>query len=427
VLLIPIGLGGSVLGTHVWAEYHYRAAETALEQYRLREARQHLEACLRVWPRSAPTRLLAARAARQSGDFAAAEKHLKVADLYQGDLPDEVIELEQHLLRAQRGDSQQILTYCQSLVAADHPQTPLILEAMAQGFVRQFRLAEAQVCLRVWLDRQPDNPQGLYLRAWVWEQRNNYVEAAADYRHLLKLMPENKDARLRLASCLVNLSRPAEAARHLERLRRHHPKNPLVLVRLAKCRHELGKQDQAIKLLDAVLAHEPPYPPALAVRGELALRTGDSAGAERWLRKAVALSPIDYKTHYLLHQALVQAGKTREARALEKKLKALREDIDRVRNIIVRDMTVRPHDPNLHYHIGKVLLRGGDTREGLHWLRSALKEDPRHQPTHQLLADYYLKIGRVGQSLRHRRLARAGKAGPPPNVSGSGLGETKGR
>jgi predicted Zn-dependent protease len=406
VLLLCIALGAWVVGAQIWALHHYWAAERALEIFQVTEARRHLDACVRVWPKCARTRLLAARAARTTGDLTAAEKHLQVAELYPGEVSADVIDLEHYLIKAQRGDSEAVLRYCRSLVAEDHPQTPLILEAMAQGYVRMFRLGEAQVCLRVLLDRQPDNPQGLYLRAWVWEQQSNHPEAAADYRHVLKVTGGNEDARLRLASCLFSMSQPADAARHLERLRRRHPKSQLILTRLARCRHELGQQEEAIRLLDLVLAHDPPFPPALVERGQLALQTGDPAGAERLLRQAVAASPIDYKAHFLLHQALAHQGKQEAAREAEKKLTALRSDIDRIRDIIGREMTARPHDPNLHYRLGEVLLRGGDTKESLRWLRSALREDPGHKPTHQLLADYYLKIGSVGRSLRHRKLAR---------------------
>ena len=47
----------------------------------------------------------------------------------------------------------------------------------------------------------------------------------------------------------------------------------------------------------------------------------------------------------------------------------------------------------------------GMTREGLDWLRTALRCDPRHRPTHQRLAAYYTEIGDQPQAAHHRLLA----------------------
>src|SRR5262249_7803146 len=90
-LLTVIGVGGTLIGLPLWAEYHYRLAQKALERYRLSEARAHLECCLRVWPSSFGVHLLAAQTTRRLEDLEAAEKHLARCQEIKGGLPPEVV------------------------------------------------------------------------------------------------------------------------------------------------------------------------------------------------------------------------------------------------------------------------------------------------------------------------------------------------
>jgi Tfp pilus assembly protein PilF len=61
------------------------------------------------------------------------------------------------------------------------------------------------------------------------------------------------------------------------------------------------------------------------------------------------------------------------------------------------------------YEIGRLFVATGDVEQAVYWLESVLREDPAHQPAHQLLADLYQRLGNAELSKRHRLLA-----GPPP-------------
>ncbi len=69
-----------------------------------------------------------------------------------------------------------------------------------------------------------------------------------------------------------------------------------------------------------------------------------------------------------------------------------------------------PHDAGLHYELGMIAFRSGSPKEGLRWLESALREDPRHLPTHRSMALYYQKAGQAGRAARHLEQVRAGEA-----------------
>ena len=58
------------------------------------------------------------------------------------------------------------------------------------------------------------------------------------------------------------------------------------------------------------------------------------------------------------------------------------------------------------FEAGSILLRVGEEEEGLRWLRSALRVDPTHRPTHRALADYYQRKGDKEQAEKHRKMGR---------------------
>jgi tetratricopeptide (TPR) repeat protein len=417
-LLALAGTGAGLLGLHLWGAYHYRAAGRDLERHHIAAAQEHLRACLWLWPTSAEVRLRAARAARQAEDFADAEEHLERCQRLLGH-SDEPLVLERALLQAQRGEPDSVLKYCQALVDKYDPATPLILEALARGYLRGDQLAQAEFTVTVWRERQPDSPQALLLAGVVREQRGATEAAVVYYHRALALDPDCDEARLRLARGLLETSQPAEAADHLEDLLRRQPHNPVLLTDLARCRHGLGRPDEAAALLDDVLARWDRFPPALTARGQVALQTGDAAGAERWLRQAAARAPMDYETQYLLHQALVLAGKEAEARQALEQANVLRADNNRLRDIAVVQLLHRPHDAGLLCEAGVILLRHGEAEDARRWLERALKEDPGHRPTHAALADYYERTGDHARAVGHRERARP-PAGTATASSGAG-------
>jgi tetratricopeptide (TPR) repeat protein len=404
-LVVLTGLGLSVPAFHLWAEYHFRAAEDALASYHPAEARRHLQQALRVWPHSAATHLLAARAARQLGDLEAAATHLEECFRSQG--TDAETRLELLLLRAQRGEMDSVAGRCRSLVVREDAASPLVLEALAAGYLRLYRLNEAEDCARLWAERQPDNPRAQVVRGWILEHWDARTEAADCYRRALKLDPENDEARSRLASVLLDRQRAAEAAPHLEYLVERQPDNLLLQVELARCRYQLGRPAEAAELLDRVLDRNPRLFHALVLRGQVALETGESARAADRLQRALVQHPGDYKAHFLLHQALLRLGRTDQAAKEDQQMRKALADLERFRDILRRKMSEAPRDPALHAEVGRLLLRAGYPAEGLRWLHSALALDPRQPRAHAALAEYYEALGSAGQAQRHRQLARS--------------------
>jgi tetratricopeptide (TPR) repeat protein len=405
-LLALIGIGGYITALYTWAQYNYWAAQRALERRDFTQARDRLERCLQVWPTSAATHFLAARAARRAGAYDDAERHLNACRQWNG-VP-EALELERALLRAQRGELPRVEGYLLHCVQKEHPDVLLILEALTRGYMKTYQLGQAIECLNGWLERQPDDVQALTWRGYAQDLVRRFDEALTDYRRAVELDPAAEEARLRLAELLLHSHQAQEALAHFEHLRHRRADSPVVLLGLARCRRELGQAEEARQLLETLLAKDPRDYLALTERGKLALEAGETVAAEAWLRQALAVSPAERETTYLLLQCLNRLGKKKEAEECQARLGEIDKDFKRIVEV-TREILRSPDNPALRCEAGTILLRNGQPKEGLRWLDSALQQDPRHPETHRTLADYYARAGQPDVAAQHRRLALQGR------------------
>jgi predicted Zn-dependent protease len=384
-----LSAAAALAAPQVRAWYHLRAARAELERYHNPQAVRHLRACLRVWPDDSDVLLLAARAARRARAYEEAEQCLERYQRARG--MDDAAAFERLLLSAERSVDR-VAGVCRRHVERHHPGTPLILEALTRGYLRQYRLGEARFCLDRWLKDEPDNAQALAMEGELHLDFEHARHAAAkSFRRAVRLDPEHEEARQGLAIALLEIKDFRGAAAHLEYLREVQPENVRVVVGLAECRYGLGRTAEALRLVDGVLEEYPHYPPALALRGRLALDGGDYAAAERLLREAIARNPAEHRARYHLMRCLHANGKIAEAERLKREIRQKDEDLKEFNRIVAHDMPRRPHDPALHTALGQLLLRSGYREEGLRWLSSALREDPGYEPARKALAEYHRK------------------------------------
>ncbi len=367
-------------------------------------------------PEAAQDQLQAARAARRAGNWAEAERRLKECERLHG--PAEAVALERKLLAAQRGDVAGVEKDLVDAVEKNHPDAVLILEALAQGYHEACRPRAEYAVLREWLERKPGDAQVLYrlgrardrlaLQAGAnWADRGSR-EATDYYRRAVEADPKQDDARLRLAEGLLEDNQPNEALEHFRRLRQRRPKDPAPLLGLARCEILLGRTEEGTKLLDQLLSDHPRDARVLRERGKVALQEGQAEKAEKWLRQAAAPAPADPYTAYVLCNCLQLAGKREEAAATLALFKNLQEGQKRL-NKSLAAAGESPRDPAPRAEAGAILLKMGEEEEGLRWLRSALRADPKHRPTHRALADYYQRKGDEERAEKHRKLGEAGR------------------
>jgi tetratricopeptide (TPR) repeat protein len=397
-------LAGAVylIGRQVWAYHHFREAKTALEGREFDPARAHFALCLEVWPTSAETHFLAARAARRAGVYDEADQHLKRSREL-GWVPG-ALDAEQAMLEAQRGEPEKVQSLLWTWIREDHAESLLMLEALTHGYMKAYNLPAAMLTLQEWLRRDPDAVQALYWRGEACERLHRYEEALADFRRAQELDPKRDDIRLRMASALVHAHRSAEATPHFEILYDHQPDNAAVLLGLARCRMEQGRPEEARALLDALLAAHPGDGLALGERGLVELEAGNAEEAERWLRQAVAVVPYERDIVYSFVQVLERRGKKEEADAWTARLNGIEQDLTRIAEVM-RVIIEDPRNPAPRHEAGTILMRNGQEQEGLRWLSNALSLDPHYRPTRLLLAEYCGKHDKPDEAAIHRRLA----------------------
>jgi Flp pilus assembly protein TadD len=408
--LVALGLLAVLLGVAVWrisvhtaAWSHFKQGKSALERENPTEALRQFSDCLQTWPEDAESHFLAAQAARRAGDLSTARRHLNEASRF--GWPHAAIEVEEALLRAASGDLAWGVHVLLQAAHENHPDSPEIVALLVPALLAEFRLVDADGLAAKWTELRPQLAKAWAYHADILERLGRKEQAVSALRQLVKLTPEDKQARLNLARLLIDLRRDeGEAAEHLEWLMSVDPKNPAVSVQLAACREVQGRPDEAISILDRSLVEHPSHAPTLHLRGRFEMNRGRPEAAREFLRRAVASAPADRELLYSYFLCVQQVGTPAEIRAAEEQWKQCDADLKRVAEL-GRAIATTPDDPNLRREMGELFLRNHREVDGLRWLDSALKIDPKHAPTHRVLADYYDRTGKADLAARHRNAA----------------------
>jgi tetratricopeptide (TPR) repeat protein len=405
--LLWLALGAMVLvaaAVNLWAWHHFREASRLVKQQQYAKAYEHYVDCLGVWRWSASTHFQAARTARRGNLYVEAERHLAESERLEGNMSSTTLPfaLERLLLQAQSGGISEVEDVLWQFVKKDTSETPIILEAMARGYVRMLRQGNALRCVLMLQEREPDNVEALVIQARIREDGGEPEEAIKEYRRALELNPERDDARQGLARILLP-DNPRKACSLYDEVLARQPDNQEALEGLAEAYRALGEPLKARSIFEGLLSKDPSHSKALAGLGTLALAEGDAAKSEALLRRSIAADPGNVNAHYQLYLCLIQEpGRETEAASEKETHKRIEADRARLTEIASKLMTRRPNDPSLHFELGDIYLRNGKPEVGLRWLYSALKMDPNHQPSHKLLSEYFERTGEWERAEQHR-------------------------
>ena len=399
---IVVTLLAVVAAGYLYAQWQWRSAQLALTDNRPVDARRHLELCLWVWPRSVPAHLLAARAARQSGDFVAAESHLtRCLKLQQG--ASEAVQVEFLLLRAQTGEADEVAIPLLEYIETKEEERERILQTLARSFMHHLRYGPAYVCLTRWIDIKPDAAQPCYWRGWVLERLNNSEGAMKDYLRGLEIEPDSVKIRLRVAEMYVADNKPKQALTHLERLRQLAPDRADIVACLGQCRYLQGDHAEARQLLEAAARELPDSIPVLVHLAKLDIEAGKALDAEARLRRVVKIDFAYAEAHYLLVSALQLLGRNDEAKASLAEFQKYTAVLEQANKLLKQEAQFPTNDPNVASEIGRLLLQIGHDRSGGYWLDQALLRDPHHQATHRAYAEFFETKGLSERAAAHRR------------------------
>jgi tetratricopeptide (TPR) repeat protein len=414
-LAVVLLLGGSALALHLLATHRFAEAQAALKIGQPGEARARLRLCLRVWPRSVASHLLAARIERADSNYPEAERFLKEATRLQGG-PSDATQLEWVLLRAQGGGLEEVESGLWNCVQNDHPETTEVLATLARSYMGNWQYQMAHLCLDLWLERQADAAQAYYWRGWIRERLNKLEKALEDYRKAVELDPDRWLARRRLVHLAVTLNKTPEARTHLDVLLHDHAEDIEVQLANVLVTDQEGETEEAIRLLDALIAAQPEYLSALTLRARLERNRGRARESEKWARLALKQRASDLEALYQLGRALnQQPGRQKEAAEVDARHEKLAETWQHLHELLNGRAARFRHDANVLSQVGVLLLEVGEDDAGVRWLERALAENPHHRETHEALAGYYERRQQPDRAAYHRTALAALPAPPSPN------------
>jgi tetratricopeptide (TPR) repeat protein len=398
-----------------------QVADEDARRYEFDLALYHLHGALRGKPHSPEVVYLkTARMARRAERLKQAEEYLAEAARLGADAP--ALKLERTLLRAQKGYAARVRDGLASHLEPEDPDSELVWEALGRGYLRAYRLREAEECFKALLRLRPDSMPGWL--GWAETRRQEpYIpwgfipleRARSAYERVVALAPSHFQARLRLAEALLVFQegpRVEAAVRHLRILLARQPKHVKARVLLAEALLVQGEDPEARALLAGVLRDHPRFLPALLLEARLPRKGRDQAEAARWYRLAPAVDATEPEVLFRMARYLLRKGQRAEADVYLKRwreVEAARDRLEVLKQQMAGRLTVKdPADPALRYEAGLIALRLGRAEEGMLWWTRALIEDPNHGATHRALADYYEKAGQSDLASWHRRQASGG-------------------
>lgn len=403
----------AAVGVWQFGLYQWRSAVDAVREDRFDEARERLAFCTRLWPSDPDVLLLAARAARLTGDFPGAEAHLnRCLESNSGDDVRGRVQVEFCLIRAQTGEidvlAEALFKKVEEYEAVQpgHPESVAILDTLARTYLSRLRYKPGSACLTRWIEIQPNNPKPYQWRGWALERLNNAKAALDDYHRALELDPDSVPVRLRIAEMLLEDKQAPEALPHLERLYRQAPNDSLVLARLGMCRFLQGRPVEARQLMESAVVHLPNDPALLVALANLDLQEGRPADAERHLLTVLKSDPSDTEALFVLGSVYQTQGRAAEAAGILAEFERKRKIVDRV-NDLLKDVADSPTaQPGEYAQIGELFAELGREKFALYWLERALEREPDNQRAHRALAAYYERHGDAARAASHRRQAR---------------------
>ena len=284
-----------------------------------------------------------------------------------------------------------------------------VAQELAHIYLSTYRLSQAAGPIERWRSLAPHDP-----RPYLWL---NEIESRSDappetliqnYRAALERDPTLGSARLGLAEQLNKDSRFAEAEQEYRQHLKRTPNDAVALVGLGRNSLRQGDVDAAIEHFEAALTANPRQPDALKELAQIDLRLGRHRKACERLETLTQIEPFDSTIRYSFAQALRVAGDEVRSRSEAAKAEQFRKDdehLTKLRN----DLLNQPGNADARFEVAKWMLDHGHDAEGLEWTQEILRADPRHVPTHGLLADYHQKQGSTGLANYHRLMMSSTK------------------
>jgi len=385
VLVLALTL---VLGPWISIEYGFYL----LGKSHPKEALTYLQWGLKVFPWWKTARIQACHAARQSGQFDIAFEHLSVLEQEGSDFENEGPVIWA-MIHASRGELPMVENKLIETWNRNRTNGSEIACALAEGYLRMFRLPDALAITGEWIQNDPHSIRAHVLRADTWYRARSPDNAVPALQEVIERDPTQTESRFHLALALLDKARYDEALDHLNLVAKAWPENTLVTCRQARALFMLGREKQARSMLSQQLTQYPRDAKLLSTMGQLDLLSGRNEEAIQFFKNALSLVPSDYQSLYSLSQALNRLGNKEESQKYAKEAERIKAKLERLNDITSNEIALKPLDPAIHEELGRLYTETGQLESARAWLESSLRLDPQRENAKLELQKVLEKIG----------------------------------
>ena len=186
--------------------------------------------------------------------------------------------------------------------------TDLGIQAQSMG-----KLKAAKDALTTALAAAPESLTAIYALGRVEMDLQDFSAAQREFQVYLRQRPNDATAHYGLGRVYQMEQRTDDAAQEFQKSIRLQPDQAESLYQLGQMALDANRDDEARADFDKVVDRIPSHGGALTGLGILSYRTKDYPGAERWLARAVTVSPDYQPAHYYLGLTLRRLGRQQDA------------------------------------------------------------------------------------------------------------------
>jgi Flp pilus assembly protein TadD len=283
----------------------------------------------------------------------------------------------------------------------------MVAKELARIYLSTYRLNRAAQAIERWRSLAPEDAQP-YM--WRNEIASRYESDPATLilndRAALERDPNLDKARLDWAQQLSIARRFDEAAQVYHEYLKRKPNDASAFIGLGRDAFQCGDLDGAERYYEAALAAHTRDVVALKELAVIELRLGRFEQACERFVLVTQFDPYDYEVRSSYARALKLLGRDDRARVESAAAARLREQNEQMMKYRY-NLQKNPNDLDARFQLARWLIECGHQEEGLRWTKEILRANPRHAPTHRVLAEHYRKQGDNGLANYHQLMSSA--------------------